>query len=349
MPTEKKTSPSQMQTQPQSQAQSLSQAQTQSQTQSQSQTQREVILVNILERLSNQIQQFDTRLESIEKNQLALPRLMEHANSQQGVNTAYGNDAISRLQESMQRYRSDMLSLVNQQDRLDERLKDLHKRQDAIIGAQEVISRDAARLDERFSIQEKAVSEHSTFSVRQGENFSKEIDSVNRNTAKLYLDADKKLEELSKEIEGVNKNSAKLFLDAEKRLGSIPKEIEGVNRNANKLYVDTEKRLENILHEIANVDRNANKIYVDTAKNLKDEGRETQKQLDELRRETMRRLLALDKIESTLEILMIRTEPQEKKPFILVRGFRAVGVFFTVHIPNLFKKIGRGLRNLRKV
>lgn len=284
------------------------------------QAQRETILVNILERLSGQLSQFEDRLEKIEKNQLALPGLVEKAGSTQNSGQPVNDAEFKKINDSIVRYRSDMLSLVNEQDRLNDRINDLLKRQDAIAGAQEVIGRDTSNLGERFGIQEKAVSEHSAYSVKQREEFIKELDGVNRNNAKLYLDLDK-------------------------RLDSLLKDVDGVNRNSGKLHVETEKRLEGIGRDIANVDRNANKLYVDTEKHLKDEHRETQRQLDELRRETMRRLLALDKIESTLEVLLIRTEPPEKKTFFLVRVFHIIGRFFGVKVPGAFRRILRRRRD----
>ena len=280
------------------------------------QTQREAILVNILERLSGQLKQFEERLEEIEKNQLEMPGIMEKAGVFHSTPIIDGDSEIQKLQEAFQRYRSDMLSLVNQQDKLDESIKALYKRQGAIIGAQEVISRDTASLDERFGIQEKAINENTGYLVRQGETFVKEIDGVNRSSVKLHLETEKHLKGISGEIAGVDRNAAKLYVDIEKHIGALS-------------------------GEISNVDRNATKLYVDMEKNLKDEHRETQKQLDELRRETTRRLLALDKIESTLEILMIRTEPHDKKPFFLVRAIRKVIEFFKVALPGAFKNIKR--------
>ena len=275
--------------------------------------QRDLTLINILERLSNQLQTFDTRLEDIEKKQQEFPGLMEKAGLWQQTGQSENSAEIRKLHESMRRYRSDMLSLVNEQDRLNEGMKGLLKRQDAIVGAQEVISRDVTRLDERFGNQEKTVGEHSAYSVRQREEFIKELDGVNRNNAKLYVDMDKHLDSLTTDVESVNRNSAKLHLDTEKRLDTLIRDVGGINRNTAKLHVDTEKH-------------------------IRDDQREIQRQLDELRRETMRRLLELDKIEATLEVLLVRTEPREKKPFFIVRVFRWAGRLFMVKLPRAIKR-----------
>ena len=318
------------------------------QTQEQSQSQKDVVLVRILERLSNQIHQFDLRMEEMEKNQLELPDKMEKAGARQNADQPSAEAEIEKLHEAFLRYRNDMLKLVNDQDLLDKGLKELSKRQDMIIGAQEIISRDTARLDERFSTQEKAVSEYSQFSVHQGEALAKDIDGVNRNSAKLYLDTEKRLDTITKDIDGVNKNAAKLYLDTEKRLDTITRDIDGVNKNAGKLYMDTEKRLDTITRDVESVARNATKLHEDTEKHLKDEQREIRRQVEELRKETMRRLLALDKIEETLEVILIRTEPPEKKPFFLIRVFHAISQFFGVIVPGAFKNIWWRMRGVKK-
>lgn len=287
-------------------------------------SQRDLTLVNILERLSNQLQQFEERLEEIEKNQLELPALFEKAGLKQSAaqgaahvtGQIAGGEEIKKLHDAISRYRSDMLSLVNEQDRLNDEMKGLNKRQDAIVGAQEVISRDAASLDNRFGLQEKAIGDHSTFSVRQGEGLIKEIDTVNRNNAKLYVDMDKHLDAVEKDLENVNRNAAKLHLETGKRLDTLIRDVEGVNRNTAKLSLDTEKH-------------------------IRDEQREIKRQIEDLRRDTTRRLLALDKIETTLEVLLIRTEPPEKKPFFLVRLFRKVGHLLGVKLPEAIKRARR--------
>ena len=306
------------------------------------------MLVRILERLSTQIQQFDMRMEEMEKNQLELPDKVEKAGLLNTTGQPDSENDIKKLHEAFLRYRNDMLKLVNDQDRLQESLKELSKRQDMIIGAQEIISRDTAMLDDRYGKQEKAVSEYSQFSVHQGEALAKDIEGVNKNAAKLYLDTEKRLETITKDIDGVNKNAAKLYLDTEKRLDTITRDIDGVNRNAGKLYLDTEKRLDTITRDVESVARNATKLHEGTEKNLRDEQRDIRREVGELRKETMRRLLALDKIEETLEIILIRTEPPEKKPFILIRVFRAVGQFFGVTIPGAFKNVWWRLRGVNR-
>jgi len=318
------------------------------QAQPQTQSQKDVVLVRILERLSTQIQQFDMRMEEMEKNQLELPDKVEKAGLLNTTGQPDSENDIKKLHEAFLRYRNDMLKLVNDQDRLQESLKELSKRQDMIIGAQEIISRDTAMLDDRYGKQEKAVSEYSQFSVHQGEALAKDIEGVNKNAAKLYLDTEKRLETITKDIDGVNKNAAKLYLDTEKRLDTITRDIDGVNRNAGKLYLDTEKRLDTITRDVESVARNATKLHEGTEKNLRDEQRDIRREVGELRKETMRRLLALDKIEETLEIILIRTEPPEKKPFILIRVFRAVGQFFGVTIPGAFKNVWWRLRGVNR-
>lgn len=319
--------------------------QQQAQQPQQQQAQRDATLVRILERLSHQIQDFDARLIEIEKHQHELPASMERAGIRHDNRQADTESELEKLNSAFLRYRSDMLKLVNEQDVLDKNMTGLGKRQDTIAAAQEVIGQDVKRLTERFDTQEKAVSEHYEYAVRQGEVVFKDIDGVNRKTKELFTDTEKRFDAISKEIDGVNRNTKELFTDTEKRFDAISKEIDGVNRNAKEMFTDTEKRIIGLDEGITDVNRNAAKLHLETEKHLKDDLRELRRQIEELRKETMRRLLALDGIESALEVLLIRTEPPEKKPFFMLRIFRKIGRLFRVSIPDLLSKIKTSLHS----
>ena len=317
-----------------------------SQSQQQQQSQRDTALVNILERLSNQIQQFDSRLTAIEKHQVELPASMERVGMHQSSRFEDTDSEIKKLHDAFMRYRNDMLKLVNETDHLEESMKSLSKRQDTIAAAQEDIGQDTKNLVERFDAQEKVASDHFEFSVRQVEVTSRDIVGVNLNTTKLFVDAEKRFDAVIKEVGGVNSNTNKLFTGADKRFETLSKEIEGVNRNAKELFTDTEKRLAGIDGEIEGVNRNAAKLHVETERNIKDELRDVRRQVEELRKETMRRLLALDGMESALDVLLIRTAPPEKKPFFVIRIFRKAVKLFSVKIPDFFSKSKLWLREL---
>ncbi|MDR0491902.1 MAG: hypothetical protein LBH28_11730 [Oscillospiraceae bacterium] len=261
-------------------------------------SQRDLTLIRILERLSDQIQHHDTLLEEMTKSQQALAAELERADLRQNVRHDATNAAIEKLEQIFQRYRSDMIGLVREQDRIDESMIALSKRQETIAGAQEDINRDLSDLDGRFVTQEKTSRDHFEFSARHGDAVLKEIANASRNAARLHT-------------------------ETEKHLGDEHRAI---------------------TQQLSETDRNIAKLHIGTEKNLGDEHREITRLLSELRQETKRRLLALDGIEASLQVLMIRTEPPKKKPFIIVRIIRGTGGLFRFKLPEMIKRIRLRLR-----
>ena len=261
-------------------------------------TQRDMALINILERVAEQLTQQDHRLDDIAKRQLELSsqerqlediirRQLEQSSAmdrnaqrqlemlsvmeritqrqleqtsamdriaqRQNVLQQNTGPLIEKLSQDFQRYRSDMLGIVNEQDRITGEMREMTKRQGTIANSQDIIDRNLTNLSERSKAHEKAVGEQYEYSVKQSEALSK-----------LTMDA--------------RHNNEKLHMDTEKRLGENHKEI--------------------------------------------------LQRTEALRLDTMRRLLALDGIESALQLLIVRTEPPEKKPFWVKRVFRKVVMVF---------------------
>ena len=77
---------------------------------------RDTALISILERMADQIQRQDYLLEDIIKYQSDLSKTMQNAEFQRGAAQNETDNANERVRESLSRYRSDMLSLVNEQD-----------------------------------------------------------------------------------------------------------------------------------------------------------------------------------------------------------------------------------------
>ena len=281
---------------------------------------RDETLVKVLGRLVDQLRQYDVRIEELTKDVRQNYVRMEDMTKKQRelyetvMNMVSRNDSsrtmqqdvtdttLEKFSETMLHYRSDMISLVREQDRIDDSIKELSKRQDMIAAAQEEIGKDVSSLDERYEHQEKTSREHYEYSVKRGEASTKEIDDVNRKTAKLHVDTEKHLGDEHKEIK-------KQLSDAE--------------------HKNTE-------------------LHLETEKHLGSEHKELRREITELRQETKRRLLALDGIEASLQVLMIRTEPPEKKPFIFIRVLRAIVKLFRVKIPDALSSIRTRLRTLFK-
>lgn len=256
-------------------------------------TQRDLTLIKILERLSEQLQNQDLQIETVTGNQAELTASINRAEGRSDARQDATEAALEKFKETILRYRSDMLSIVSDQDRIEELTRALAKRQELLAEAQEDINRQLADLDGRFKTQEKSVRDHYEFTVRQGSALSGEI-------------ADSK------------RTSFGLHAETEKNLGNGHNEIK-------QLLAESEKK--------------SAKQHIDTDKLFSDEHKEIKKQISDLRQDVYKRLLALDGIEETLEILMVRTEPPEKKPFIAVRVFRAISRFFRFKVPAAFRKL----------
>ena len=208
---------------------------------------RDETLVKILERLSDEIRTQQELLDDIANQQHDLSANLERTGLQNKSGQDVTNAAIERSRESIQQYRSDMLSLVNEQDRINLAISDLIKKQSAIAYSQENISVTLADVVKRLEAQWKDIHDANEHSVRHGEELSKDIAVLSRSTSKLHMDTEKRLSEM---------------------------------------HLETHRKLEK------------NRMDIE------------------------RRLLSLDKIETSLGVLLVRTEPPEKKPFFVIRAVR---------------------------
>ena len=214
---------------------------------------RDETLIKILERLSDDIRNQQMQLDDIASKQHDLSVSLERAGLQYNSRHDVTNAAIERSQESIQRYRSDLLSIVNEQDRTNLIMTDLNKKQAAIAFTQDNISKSLTDMIKLLETQIKDIHSANEHSTRQGESLTRDISGVDRSVAKLHM-------------------------DFEKRTGDMRKE--------------------------------------------------SQQQLEKVRMDVERRLLSLDKIEAALEVLLIRTEPPEKKPFFVIRIGRKLRLLF---------------------
>ena len=242
-------------------------------------SQRDEMLIKILDRLSDNIWKQELLLDEIIKRQLEQTANIERAWLQLHERHDTSDSAREKEHEDFLRYRSDMLHLVNEQDRLNDIVKDVGKKQSAIAFSQDSIINTLMSLDQRFDTQMEDISKkQTTFAFSQ--------DSMTNALAEL----DKRIEAQEKVIREINKYTIR-------HEETLSKEIADMNRNVAKLHIETDK-----------IVGNAN--------------RETRKQVSEAMHSTISRLQALDRIESTLDVLLIRTEPPEKKPLIIKRLFR---------------------------
>ena len=86
---------------------------------------------------------------------------------------------------------------------------------------------------------------------------------------------------------------------------------------------------------------NNTRLHADSAKHLEVLQSETSRQMDKFRQETILRLRLLDTIITSLQTLLIRTEPPERKTPWIARLFDKPFKFFRYKIPFFFSKIVR--------
>ena len=230
---------------------------------------RDQALIGILERLANEMEQQDKMLEDLISRHGEFAKTVESAEMNRRAKQIDNDQAHDKLFDSFHHYRSDMLSLVNEQDHINKNIADLQKTVRDTIYALETTNQRLAGLDERLKQQEKISSDHYAHALKQAEVFQRELTESNRNFAKLHADTEKHLSELHKE---------------------------------------------------------------------------TEQQLDKSQHETMRRLLTLDGIVNSLQTLLIRTEPPEKKPPLIKRLLHKINIFFRIRLPLLLRRKSKQTR-----
>jgi len=187
---------------------------------------RDTTLVNILERMADQLQKQDKLLEDVVKQQFELSNAYE---SQELRIAARQNDvvaAVEKLQESFSRYRSDMLSLVNEQDHMNKNTVELSNLVNKAFYSVEHSANELSELGENARTQEKLVQKHYEHSLRQSENLPKEIEESTRSITKLHMDSEKNLgkmhQETQRQLEKLQQETTRRLLV----LGNIESELQ---------------------------------------------------------------------------------------------------------------------------
>jgi len=224
---------------------------------------RDQALIGILERLAGEMQQQDDMLEDLLARTDSLAKSLETLEQQQKGSPGDSRKTKDNLYDPSRDYRSDMLSLVNEQDRINKNIDELQKVVKTAAYALDVTNQKLVNLDERLTSHEKISNDY--------------------------------------------------YAEAQKQPGIFQEALNDSTRSFAKLHAETEKRLGEMYSE-------------------------TTRELDKFQHETARRLLLLDSIVTSLETLLIRTAPPEKKPSWVSRLFKKIGKFFRFKLPFLVKK-----------
>jgi len=181
-------------------------------------SQRDSTLVNILERMADQLQKQDQLLEDVARRQFELSQELD--SSEQRL-VAWHNEValnVEKLQESFSRYRSDMMKLVNEQDHMAKDMSGLNKQANTITYSFEMANQKLAGLENYAATQEKTVNNHYTHSLKQAEILPKEINASTRSITKLHMDTEKSLGRMHAETQ---RQLEKLQQDITKRLAIL--------------------------------------------------------------------------------------------------------------------------------
>ena len=243
---------------------------------------RDKTLISILERMADQLSRQEHLLGEIVENQGNLQRVVDSAEARRTALHKGSDGTLEKLRDEISRYRSDMLSLVNEQDVINKNLNEFGNSVNKTTFALEEADRKLANLDERAKAQEKVVHNQYELSVEQSEKIPREIADASQRIARLHAGTEKLFGELQR---------------------------------------DTQRQLEKLQHET-------------TRRLLMLDG------LEKLQNETIRRISALDGIDAAMKILLVRTEPPEKKPVWIVSLFKKLSGSIRVKLAVLFKKPG---------
>ena len=173
-------------------------------------TRRESALVSILERMADQLQKQDSLLDDVVNRQLEFSKTLERTEFGHRSRQIEYEEAITKVQESFSRYRSDMLSLVNEQDHINENMAEYNALMNKTAYALEGSNQNIAALERKVEAQERSIREHIEHSYKQEELFHKELADTNRYFAKLHMDTEKYL--------------GKMHLETQKQLEKVQQE-----------------------------------------------------------------------------------------------------------------------------
>jgi len=163
--------------------------------------QRDSALIKVLERLSDQLQKQDLLLEDIVKHQLKLTKSVESADYNWKMRQIDANEASRMLRESVGRYRSDMLSLVNEQDHINKNIANLSDLVNKTAYALEKAVQILAGLEERVKTQEKTINDHFSHSLKQEKTLPERIADSTRSITKMHMDTEKSLGKMHQETQ----------------------------------------------------------------------------------------------------------------------------------------------------
>jgi len=174
---------------------------------------RDKTLINILERIGGELQRQGALLDEITARQNEVSQSMRSTGYQLSAQYGESEKTTDKIQDSLSRYRSDMLSIVNEQDHINEGVKELRKEVGKAIFSLETNNKRLENLEARLNASEKALKDHYEASQKHSDSIPKEFANVKQNESRLHADTEKRLGELHREtqrlLEKMNKETTR--------------------------------------------------------------------------------------------------------------------------------------------
>ncbi|MDR2570917.1 MAG: hypothetical protein LBD23_11600 [Oscillospiraceae bacterium] len=179
-------------------------------------SERDKALLGILERIAGELGEQDILLENIYKSQKEHSKAIQTTNNRIDSHRMSTEKAIDRIHDSISRYRSDMLSIVNEQDHISSNFKELGKLINQTTFAIENTNKRIAVLEERIKPLESAISKNHEHSTKHADTTVSLFTDVEHNAIKLHADTEKRISDLhgetEQQIERLHQDTSRRFL-----------------------------------------------------------------------------------------------------------------------------------------
>ena len=188
-------------------------------------TQRDMTLINILERMVDQLHKQDALLQDALDSQAAISGAIENSVFHQNLQRDEIDADFGKLNDSFSRYRADMLSLVREQDLLRRNTEDILKLVGKLGYSFENAAQTVSDIDVRLRHQEKTIHDHVAYSNRKWEELPHELAETNRNVTVLHSDIEKGFgkiqDETHKQLEKYQRETTRRLLTLDGMMSAL--------------------------------------------------------------------------------------------------------------------------------
>jgi chromosome segregation ATPase len=164
-------------------------------------TQRDKALLAVLERIAGELGDQDILLENIVKSQNEYSKMMHATDIKLDAQRVNTEKLIDKIFDSISHYRSDMLSLVNEQDRINESVNELGKLIKQTTFEIENTNKRISMLEEKIKPLETTISGNYEHSLKHTEITTNLFADMEHNVTMLHAGTEKSLNDLHVETE----------------------------------------------------------------------------------------------------------------------------------------------------